>query len=185
MKERKDTNESYLQMVEKCKKVFIQKARDYGTSWRIMRLSSITDQIYIKAERIRNIEETKINLVGDSIEGEYIGIVNYSIMALIIYSWKGREMLDPKVILQSLDSMYDEQAQLALETMKKKNHDYGEAWRRIRISSITDLILMKLLRLKQIEDNDGKTNVSEGVDANYVDIINYAIFVLIRMNEEA
>ncbi len=183
MTENKDTNESYLEVIGACKRIFLQKSKDYGTSWRIMRLTSVTDQIFIKAERIRNIQESRVNIVGDSIESEFMGIINYAVIALIIHSWKNKEHPGPEVLDEELENLYDHQINLSFETMKKKNHDYDEAWRKMRISSMTDLILMKLLRLKQIEDNDGKTKVSEGVDANYIDIINYAVFALIRRNE--
>lgn len=146
-------------------------------------MPSVTDQIFIKAERIRNIQESSVNMVGDSVESELIGIINYAVIALIIHSWENTEHPDPEVLDEELENLYDHQINLAFETMKKKNHDYGEAWRKMRISSMTDMILMKLLRLKQIEDNDGKTQISEGVDANYIDMINYAAFALIRMNE--
>jgi len=178
-----DTNESYLEMVEVCRRLFLQKAQDYGTSWRILRLTSVTDQIYIKAQRIRSLEEKKVNLVGDSIQNEYIGIINYSVIALIIAHWQAGNTTVEDIEHNALTRLYDEQITAAFEVMKQKNHDYGEAWRHMRVSSITDLILMKLLRLKQIEDNHGKTIVSEGVKANYIDILNYAVFCLIRIRE--
>ena len=181
----KDTNTTYLEIIAACKSLFMKKATDYGVSWRIFRMSSITDQIFIKAERLRTLEETQTNKVGDSVEGEYQAIINYSIIALLLFDWKqeGKPSSDQEVLGQ-LEGLYDAKAHAAFSLMKQKNHDYGEAWRKIRISSITDLILAKLLRLKQIEDNQGKTKVSEGVDANYMDILNYAVFAMIRLKEK-
>lgn len=171
----------YKEVVNTCRRLLLAKHRDYGSSWRILRPSSLTDQLYIKAKRIRSIEESGKNLVGDSIEGEYQGIINYSAMALIQLS------LPPDAPLElsedALAKFYDRELNQSLELMLKKNADYGEVWREMRLSSITDLILAKLLRIKQIEDNAGNTEVSEGLEANYQDIINYAIFALIRINE--
>ncbi len=181
----KDTNTTYLEIIAACRELFLRKAQDYGVSWKIFRMSSITDQIFIKAERIRTLEETETNLVGDSIEGEYKGIINYSVIALILFDWqKLQETPTDEHIQERLPEIYDSKTEAAFSLMKEKNHDYGEAWRKIRMSSITDLILAKLLRLKQIEDNKGKTEVSEGVDANYLDILNYAVFAMIRLREE-
>ena len=163
----------------------MKKAQDYGTSWTVLRMTSVTDQLLIKAERIRTLEDRKVNLVGDSITGEYIGIVNYCVIALMLHEMQASQ--DAKTTLlqdmESLGAAYDRMIGLAYSTLQKKNHDYGEAWRRMRISSITDLIRMKIERLKQIEDSEGKLLASEGVDANYVDMINYAIFALIRLQE--
>lgn len=175
------TAEQYYTAIEKCKEVFLLKARDYGTSWTVLRLSSVTDQIFIKAQRIRNLEEGKENKVGESIENEFVGIVNYGVMALILFS---DVEVSEQIEIAALEKLYDSEVKFAFDTMMKKNHDYGEAWRDMRISSFTDLILMKLLRLKQIEDNRGETLISEGVDANYVDIINYAVFALIKFEEQ-
>lgn len=171
----------YKEVVKKCRDLLLAKHRDYGSSWRILRPSSLTDQLYIKAKRIRSIEESGTNLVGDSVEGEYLGLVNYSAMALIQVALPAGVSLD--LTEAELTDYYDRELSLCLELMKKKNHDYGEGWREMRLSSITDLILAKLLRIKQIEDNAGNTEVSEGLEANYQDIINYAIFALIRINE--
>ncbi len=175
------TLEQYDRNIAKCKDVFLKKTKDYGTAWRILRPTSLTDQLFIKASRIRSIEELKEQKVDESIDSEYIGLVNYCIMALIqleLPEDKGLE-LDPNEV----EKHYDQQMQLTRELMIAKNHDYGEAWRDMRISSLTDLILMKLLRIKQIENNKGKTLISEGLEANFQDIINYALFALIRLEE--
>lgn len=162
-----------------CREVFEKKMKDYGTAWRVLRPSSLTDQIFIKAQRIRSIETKKMQKVEEGISPEFIGIINYSIMALIQLELGSEHKIDmdPKQVIK----YYDKYANEALELMKRKNHDYDEAWRSMRISSFTDLILMKLYRIKQIEDHQGKTLVSEGIDANYYDIINYAIFALIKL----
>lgn len=180
------TSTQYDTIIGNCKALFLKKNKDYGTAWRILRLPSITDQLYIKARRIRTLEEKKTSRVDEGIAPEYTGIVNYSLMA-IIQEELGEQApleLDLKsleVDIQSLEQLYDKAAQETKELMEAKNHDYGEAWRAIRMSSLTDLILMKLLRIKQIEDNMGNTLVSEGVKANYQDIINYSVFALIRL----
>jgi len=153
---------------------------DYGTAWRILRASSLTDQLFIKAQRIRTIQETNENRVGERVEDEFIAIVNYCVMALIQLQ-KG-EKLPMELPAETALKLYDETTQEAHDLMMKKNHDYGEAWRDMRVSSLTDLILMKILRVKQIEDNQGKTVISEGVDANYYDMLNYAVFALIHLN---
>jgi hypothetical protein len=165
----------------KCYDVFVKKTHDYGTAWRILRTSSLTDQIYIKAQRIRTIELNKTQKVNEGIEPEFIGIINYSIMALIQLDLGTS---DHEMTAESAISHYQNMAQKAKKLMENKNHDYGEAWRNMRISSFTDLILMKILRIKQIESNQGKTLISEGIDANYLDIINYAIFALIKLSEQ-
>lgn len=170
----------YNTIISHCQDLFLRKAKDYGTAWTILRMPSVTDQIGIKAERIRTLQETKENKVGDSIESEFIGIINYCIIALLLLDLKEHPQLDlsdSAILAQK----YAEKVDFVRNVMLKKNHDYGEAWRKMRVSSITDLILMKILRLKQIEDNEGKTIASEGVDANYTDIMNYAIFALILM----
>ncbi len=176
------TREQYNAVLQVCRNIFERKNTDYGTSWRVFRPQSITDQIFIKAQRIRNIETSGTNLVGEDIEGEFMGIVNYSIIALIQLQLidESRETGDVKEILD----LYDYHAHLTRDLMLMKNTDYGEAWRDMRVSSFTDLILVKIARIKQIEDNAGKTIASEGVSANYQDIINYAIFALIRMQEK-
>lgn len=155
--------------------------KDYGTAWRILRPPSLTDQIYIKANRIRTIQETGENKVGEGIRPEFIGIINYATMALIQLDLGPAEQSHMDVM--EVMAMYDGKVNATYELMERKNHDYGEAWRDMRISSLCDLILMKVMRTKQIEDNDGKTLVSEGVEANYQDMLNYAVFALILMNE--
>ena len=165
----------------KCKDIFIKKMKDYGCAWRILRLSSLTDQIFIKAQRIRSIEMNDgYQKVGEDIRNEFIGIVNYSIIALIQLEKGIAEQpdMDPKEV----DVMYNKLELIAKELMQSKNHDYGEAWRDMRVSSLTDLILQKILRVKQIEDNKGETLISEGIDANYFDMINYAVFALIKLD---
>lgn len=176
------TLQQYDAAFQKCKDIFLKKTQDYGTAWRVLRPASLTDQMMIKAKRIRTIEEKKSQKIGDSIPSEYIGIVNYGIMALIQLSILADLPLElpPEKALQ----LYEEQATVARDLMIEKNHDYGEAWRGMRFSSFTDLILMKLLRVKQIEDQDGKTLISEGLDANYIDMINYALFALIKIGEQ-
>lgn len=156
---------------------------DYGSAWRILRLPSLTDQIFIKAQRLRSIEQKGEQLISDPLEGEFIGILNYSIMALIQLERGVAEQ--PDMDWKQASSAYLEKANEAKELMLKKNHDYGEAWRDMRVSSFTDLIIQKLLRVKQIEDNQGKTLVSEGLDANYLDMINYSVFALIKFIEKS
>lgn len=154
--------------------------KDYGTAWRNMRPSSITDQIFIKAKRIKTIEETGVALVNESLEDAYVGIVNYCLMALMQLDLGDDTRMElPEA---EVTALYDKWANTTFDLMLKKNHDYGEAWRDMRLSSITDLILMKIARIKQIEDNKGKTIASEGVEANYMDIINYAVFSLILLH---
>lgn len=161
--------------------LYSQKLKDYGTAWRILRLPSLTDQIFIKANRIRSIQTKGEQKIEDSIKGEFIGVLNYSLMALIQLDLGIAE--EPDLSVTEAEIKFKEKATEARDLMEKKNHDYGEAWRSMRISSITDMILQKLLRVKQIEDNQGKTLVSEGLDANYLDMINYAIFALILIEE--
>lgn len=173
------TEESYRQIVSKCKEIFLKKNRDYGPSWSIMRLSSLTDQIFIKAKRVRNIQETNQNIVGDSQEEEFQGIINYCIMALILCEDHTVE----EISINQLESLYDKYVLETFQLMKSKNSDYGEVWRDMRVSSMTDLILTKLLRIKQIEDNQGNTIASEGVFSNYQDILNYSIFCIIKLSE--
>lgn len=174
------TTRQYNEILSTCRNIFEKKNTDYGTSWRLFRPQSLTDQIFIKAQRIRNIESSGQNLVGEDIEGEFMGIVNYSIIALIQLQLldENRDTENTTEILK----LYDYHAHLTRDLMLMKNTDYGEAWREMRVSSFTDLILVKIARIRQIEDNMGKTIASEGVAANYQDIINYAIFALIRLN---
>lgn len=176
------TLQQYDKIKAQCRELFVKKNKDYGTSWRILRPSSLTDQLYIKAKRIRSIEEKGEQKIDDSIEGEYIALVNYSLMALIQLSLPAEAPLEMEA--EAVSALYDEQFDNTRELMIRKNHDYGEVWREMRVSSITDLILSKLLRIKQIEDNQGQTLVSEGVEGNYHDIINYAIFALIQIEEQ-
>lgn len=175
------TNNQYEQVIKICRQVFEKKMKDYGTAWRILRPESITDQIFIKAQRIRSIEEKKVSKINEGVRSEFIGIVNYSIIGLIqLDLGPTDEEMEPAKTL----ALYDEWFKTAWKLMADKNHDYGEAWRQMRISSYTDLILMKIKRTKQIEDNSGKTEVSEGIDANYLDMINYAVFALIKTDFE-
>ncbi|GCD77938.1 hypothetical protein JCM31826_14200 [Thermaurantimonas aggregans] len=176
------TRQQAEEVVTDCFQLFSKKLKDYGTAWRILRLPSLTDQIFIKVQRIRTIEEKKQQMVQDSIENEYVGIINYAIMALIQLDLGVSDK--PDIDIAQAENLYQKKAREILALMDRKNHDYGEAWRDMRISSYTDLILQKLLRIKQIEDNQGATLVSEGIDANYMDIVNYAIFALIRLKEE-
>lgn len=169
----------YKEVIATCKTLFEKKTRDYGTAWRILRLPSITDQIFIKAQRVRSIQEKGAQKVSDPIKDEFIGIINYCLIALIQMQLQGSEKMDMK--FEELETLYDRAANETFELLQNKNHDYGEAWREMRVTSITDIILMKLLRVKQIEDNAGKTLVSEGVQANYQDMINYSVFALIKL----
>jgi|TARA_B110000902_G_scaffold266590_1_gene354953 hypothetical protein len=176
-----DTPILFDQALNQCRDIFEKKTHDYGTAWRILRPISITDQIFIKAQRIRSIEEKQENKVGESIENEFIGIVNYCVIALIQMELDISEDMEinPDLVLK----YYDTKAEMCKQLMVTKNHDYGEAWRDMRVSTYTDLILMKILRTKQIEDKGGKTLISEGIDANFSDMLNYAIFALIRIND--
>ncbi|HPE84254.1 MAG TPA: DUF1599 domain-containing protein [Aequorivita sp.] len=176
-----DTSNQYNDQIEKCRELFIKKMHDYGSAWRILRLPSLTDQIFIKAQRIRGLQQNVERKIQEDEASEFIGIVNYSIMALIQLD-KG-VVEQPDLSLERATQLYDEQVAKTKQLMMDKNHDYGEAWRDMRVSSLTDLILQKLLRVKQIEDNSGKTLVSEGIDANYQDMINYAVFALIHLEE--
>ena len=174
-----NTTQEYNTVIEHCQDLFIKKTKDYGTAWRIMRLPSITDQIYIKAQRIRTLEIKKVSKVGEGILEEYVGIINYCIMGMIQLELgeDGEENLSPEFV----NEKYTEKVNETRDLMLAKNHDYGEAWRDMRISSLTDLILMKIHRVKQIEDNNGATIASEGIYANYQDMLNYAVFALIKM----
>ncbi|MFY7787904.1 MAG: DUF1599 domain-containing protein [Thermoflexibacteraceae bacterium] len=175
------TLSQYQAVIANCRNLFEKKTKDYGTSWRILRLPSVTDQIYIKANRIRSIQEKGEQKIADDIASEFIGIINYCVIALIQQTWKTESRLEMPV--EEVMQAYENVIQTTLTLLENKNHDYDEAWRLMRVSSITDIILMKLLRVKQIENNEGKTLVSEGVAANYQDMINYAVFALILMEE--
>ncbi len=175
------TNQQYDAVIQQCKKIFVQKAADYGTAWRVLRIVSVVDQLFIKALRIRTIQDKKTQLVADDIASEFKAIVNYAVIGLIQL-----EIGDAKVEeipVTQVEEWYEKQIQIAKNIMQNKNHDYGEAWREMSQESFADLILMKLMRIKQILFNDGKTIVSEGIDANFIDIINYAVFALILMHE--
>jgi len=177
-----DTSKQYDAVVTKCRTLFVNKMSDYGSAWRILRLPSLTDQIFIKAQRIRGLQQNSVRKVDEGEVSEFIGIINYCLMALIQLE-KG-VVEQPDMNLEEATELYDEKIAITKQLMMDKNHDYGEAWRDMRVSSLTDLILQKLLRVKQIEDNAGKTIVSEGIDANYQDMINYAVFAMIHLGEE-
>jgi hypothetical protein len=176
------TETQFREILSSCKALFIQKNKDYGTSWRIMRLPSVTDQIFIKASRIRSIQEKGVQKISDPMESEFIGIINYCVIALIQANLEGKDD-NVDLDVERLGNLYDTVCMENIDLLQNKNHDYSEAWRDMRISSITDIILMKLHRLKQIENNDGKTLVSEGIEANYRDMLNYAVFALILGKE--
>ena len=175
------TSKQYDEAIEKCRSLYINKLKDYGCAWRILRLPSLTDQIFIKAQRIRQLQQNNTRKVDEGEVSEFIGIINYSIMALIQLE-KGI-VEQPDLETEEAVVLYDKHVAITKQLMEDKNHDYGEAWRDMRVSSLTDLILQKLLRVKQIEDNSGKTIVSEGIDANYQDMVNYAVFALIHIKE--
>ena len=176
------TSKQYDKVIEKCRLLYSNKLKDYGSAWRILRLPSLTDQIFIKAQRIRGLQQNDVRKVDEGEVSEFIGIINYSVMALIQLE-KG-VVEQPDLTIEEAVGLYDKHVAVTKQLMEDKNHDYGEAWRDMRVSSLTDLILQKLLRVKQIEDNKGKTIVSEGIDANYQDMINYAVFALIHINEK-
>ena len=177
------TSDQYDAVIKICRDLFQKKMKDYGSAWRILRLPSLTDQIFIKAQRIRGLQENEVRKVDEDERSEFIGIINYAIMALIQLE-KG-VVEQPDLSASQALALYDTHTAKTKTLMEDKNHDYGEAWRDMRVSSLTDLILQKLLRVKQIEDNKGKTLVSEGIDANYQDMINYAVFALIHLNEDS
>ena len=176
------TSEEYDNIISNSRNLFLKKMKDYGSAWRILRLSSLTDQIFIKAQRIRSLQTKKTRKVNEGQESEFIGIINYSIMTLIQFE-KG-VVESPDLDLDQALDLYDSQIKKTKSLMENKNHDYGEAWKDMRVSSLTDLIIQKILRIKQIEDNRGKTLVSEGIDANYQDMINYSVFALIHLNNK-
>ncbi|AYN68837.1 DUF1599 domain-containing protein [Euzebyella marina] len=177
-----ETSQQYDEVIKTCRNLFEKKMKDYGSAWRILRLPSLTDQIFIKAQRIRGLQENEVRKVNEGERSEFIGIINYSLMALVQLE-KGVAAQPDMQLKESLE-LYDKHSAATKALMENKNHDYGEAWRDMRISSLTDLILQKLLRVKQIEDNKGKTIVSEGIDANYQDMVNYAVFAMIHLNEK-
>jgi len=174
-----NTNEQYTEVVAQCRNIFLQKTRDYGTSWRVYRPISVADQMYIKAKRIRTIQEKKAQRVADGIRSEFEGILNYAVIGLIQLSLGSDER--EEIAAPEVRSLYDSEIEAARKLMQDKNHDYGEAWREMSQESFTDLILSKILRIKQIIANEGKTIVSEGIDANFYDILNYAAFALIQI----
>ncbi len=175
-----NTEVQFKEIIRICRELYVKKLHDYSTAWRILRIPSVTDQILNKAKRIRSIEEKGVALVNEGIESEFIGLVNYSIIGLI--QLELHPVLEEDISVEEAIKLYDKYSEKAFELMKRKNHDYGEAWRGMRISSFTDLILMKLYRTKQIENLEGVTLESEGIDANYNDIINYSVFALIKIN---
>ncbi|MEO6681441.1 MAG: DUF1599 domain-containing protein [Ginsengibacter sp.] len=175
-----NTDIQYDTAVKKSRDIFLKKTQDYGTSWRVYRTISIADQIYIKAKRIRNIQELGVQKIGDDIQSEFMGILNYAVIGLIQLEINDDEIEDLPV--EEVTKFYDEKIKLAKKLMQEKNHDYGEAWRDMSQESFVDLILAKILRIKQIIQNEGKTEISEGIDANFYDILNYAIFALILSN---
>lgn len=175
-----NTSQQYDAIIAICRDLYTKKLQDYGSAWRILRLPSLTDQIFIKAQRIRSLQENEVRKVDEGEASEFIGIINYSIMALIQLEKGVADQ--PDLNVDEAVKLYDEKIKLTKDLMEAKNHDYGEAWRDMRVSSLTDLILQKVLRVKQIEDNKGRTIVSEGIDANYQDMINYSVFALIHMD---
>ena len=179
----KNTSQEYDAIITICRDLFVKKMKDYGSAWRILRLPSLTDQIYIKAQRIRSLQENEVRKIEEDERSEFIGIINYSIMALIQLELGVAEQ--PDLETSKAVELYDAKVATTKSLMEDKNHDYGEAWREMRVNSLTDLILQKLLRVKQIEDNKGKTIVSEGIDANYQDMINYAVFALILVESNS
>lgn len=178
-----NTSIQYDEAIKICKEIFMKKMQDYGSSWRIFRPSSLTDQIFIKAQRIRTIEEKGTQKIEDDIKGEFIGILNYAVISLIQLELKDNTELE--LASAEVEKRYSKHVDYAKELMMAKNHDYGEAWRDMRISSFTDMLLVRIMRIKQIEDNKGKTLASEGIESNYYDMINYCVFALIKLSEAA
>lgn len=177
------TSSQYDEQINFCREIFQKKTHDYGTSWRVLRPQSLTDQLYIKAQRIQTLQQKKTRMVDESIEGEFAALVNYALIGLIQMELED----DQRIELTEKEALelFDKHVAKIKALMFAKNHDYGEAWREMRIGSFVDLILMKLLRIKQIEDNDGKTLISEGIDAGYMDIVNYAVFALVKLHEKS
>ena len=177
-----DTILEYDSIIKKCEDIFAKKMKDYGSAWRILRISSLTDQIFIKAQRIRSIESKGTQKIDEGVINEFIGIINYSVIGLIQIDLGVSEQPED-LDFEKVMNMFNKHVLSSKDLMVNKNHDYGEAWRDMRVSSLTDLILQKLLRVKQIEDNNGSTIISEGIDANYLDMLNYAVFALIKLNK--
>ena len=175
---RSSTINDYKKIMDICKDIYLKKSKDYGSAWRILRIPSLTDQIFIKAQRIRSTQDKKKMRVNEKIDNEFIGIINYCIMAIIQIEYDNDEIEIP---YEELEKLYDTHSNEIMNLLSDKNHDYDEAWKEMRVSSMTDIILMKLYRTKQIEDNQGKTLISEGIKANYQDIVNYAVFCLIKL----
>ena len=175
------TDQQYQEILGQCREIFIKKLGDYGSTWRVLRLESLTDQLFIKARRIRSLQQKKENKIGEGIEGEFIALFNYSIIAMIQLDLEVADL--PDLSVKDALGLYDMKSKIVKDLMLAKNHDYGEAWREMRVSSMTDIILVKLFRIKQIEDNQGKTMISEGVESNFMDIANYAVFCLIILKE--
>lgn len=175
-----NTSKEFDDVIAGCRSLFLKKTKDYGTAWRILRPKSITDQIFIKAQRIRTLEEKQVNKVGEDISSEYIGIINYCVIAMMQLELTDADPLD--LPYEKVELIFNQKIQETKDLMFAKNHDYGEAWRDMRISSLTDLILMKVFRVKQIEDNEGQTLASEGIHANYQDMLNYSVFALIKLS---
>ena len=175
---RSSTINDYKKVIDICKDIYLKKSKDYGSAWRILRVPSLTDQIFIKAQRIRSTQDKKKMRVDEKIDNEFIGIINYCIMAIIQMEYDNDEIEIP---YEKLEELYDTHSNEIMKLLSDKNHDYDEAWKEMRVSSMTDIILMKLYRTKQIEDNKGKTLISEGIKANYQDIVNYAVFCLIKL----
>jgi hypothetical protein len=178
----KNTIAEYDSIIKKCEDIFAKKMKDYGSAWRILRISSLTDQIFIKTQRIRSIEQKGEQKVAEDISNEFVGIVNYAVIGLIQLDLGVSELAE-EMDYNEVMNIFSKHVNIAKELMIAKNHDYGEAWRDMRVSSLTDLILQKILRVKQIEDNEGATLISEGVDANYLDMLNYAVFALIKLKK--
>ncbi len=174
-----NTNNQYDKAITSCKEIFLKKSKDYGTAWRVLRTISIVDQIFIKAQRIRTIQEKKEQKILDDVSGEFKGIINYAVIGLIQLELPDDAPEEMKI--DEVSKLFDKNVSIAKSLMEDKNHDYGEAWRSMSQESFVDLILMKLQRIRQILNNDGKTIMSEGIDANYLDIVNYAVFALILM----
>jgi len=178
----RDTNKQYDEVISGARRVFADKLADYGASWRVLRVTSVADQLFIKAQRIRTLQETGVNKIGEGIEPEFLGLLNYGIIALIQIEKGFTDSAD--ISVEEGMALYDGFVAKAKALMEKKNHDYGEAWREMRVGSMADMIMVKILRIKQIEDNDGATLISEGVASNFYDIINYSIFALIKFSEQ-
>jgi hypothetical protein len=178
----KQTIDQYDSIIKKCKDIYVKKMKDYGSAWRILRISSLTDQIFIKAQRIRSIQQKGFQKIDEGTFNEFVGVVNYAVIGLVQLDLGVSEQPE-ELSIQDATSFFDKHTAIAKELMLAKNHDYGEAWRDMRVSSLTDLILQKLLRVKQIEDNSGNTLISEGIDANYLDMLNYAVFALIKLEK--